>query len=250
MMNPAEFGNIARSEENFWWFRGMRRILFPLLDRALAARPAGCALEAGCGIGYFAREFRRRYAWRIVPLDLGWEGLRHARGMGLEELVQGDAASLPFRDAAFDAVLSLDVIVHFPRGRETAPVREMARVLKPGGILAMRVAALDVLHSRHSQFAFERQRFTRRRLRALVEAAGIRVLRATYANSLLMPIALAKFRLWEPVFQRQPASGVAPIASWLNSLLSIPLRMESAIIRRGLDFPLGQSVVLLGEKVG
>lgn len=249
MMNPAEFDNIAASEAGFWWFRGMRRILFPLLDEALRNRPAGLALEAGCGIGYFAREFQRRYHWPVVPLDLGAEGLAYARGLGLERLVQGDVSRLPFADESFDLALSLDVIVHFPRGQESAPMREMARVLRPGGLLALRVSALDVLRSRHSEFTFERQRFTRSRLCRLAEAAGIRILRITYANTLLLPIALFKFRLWEPLFSRRPASGTEPVSPWLNALLSIPLAIEAHIIGHGGNLPVGQSVVLIGRKI-
>jgi SAM-dependent methyltransferase len=248
MMNAAEFDNIAASEERFWWFRGMRRILFPLLDEALSARPRGRALEAGCGIGWFAREFQKRYGWPVVPLDLSREGLAYARSLGVERLVQSDVSRLPFPDASFDLVLSLDVIGHFPRGQEIAAMREMSRVLRPGGLLALRAAALDALRSRHSSFTFERQRFTRRRLVRLAACSGIRTLRATYANSLLLPAAIVKFRVWEPLFAPEPASGTSPVAPWLNSLLSIPLRMEAALIGRGLNFPLGQSVVLIGER--
>jgi SAM-dependent methyltransferase len=246
----VEFDNIAASEENFWWFRGMRRILFPLLDRALARRAPGRALEAGCGIGFFAREFQKRYRWPIVPLDLGREGLRYARGLGLERLVQADLRRLPFPGASFDLLLSLDVIVHFPRGQEEIPMREMARVLRPGGLLAVRVSALEALRSRHSAFTFERQRFTRGRLLRLAEECGIRPLRATYANSLLLPVALFKFRVWEPLFSPSPSSGTGPVAPWLNWLLSIPLRAEAGLIRRGVDLPLGQSLVLIGERRG
>jgi len=44
-MNPAEFANIAKSEERFWWYRGMRSILFRMLDPFLAGRRVGRALD-------------------------------------------------------------------------------------------------------------------------------------------------------------------------------------------------------------
>ena len=53
-MNPAEFANIANCERDFWWYRGMRKILFRMLDRHLAGRRIGRALEAGCGTGYLS----------------------------------------------------------------------------------------------------------------------------------------------------------------------------------------------------
>ncbi len=249
MMNPAEFANIARAEAVFWWYRGMREILYALLDPLARERRFKRVLEAGCGTGYMARELAERYGWPIVPVDLGWEGLTFARQMGVERLVRCDIAALPFPAAAFDALVSLDVLIHFRRGEELGAVREMARVLAPGGLLVVRVAAFDCLRSRHSEFVEERQRFTRGQLTRLAAENGLRVVRATYANALLAPVALAKFRLWEPLSGQRPASGVTPVPGWLDRLLYAPLRAEASWIGAGLNFPLGQSVILVGERL-
>jgi len=248
-MNPAEFANIAKSERDFWWYRGMRAILFRALDPYLAGRTPGRALEAGCGTGYLARLLQTERGWPLVAMDISSEGLRHARRMGVERAVQGDVGALPFACGSFDLVLSVDVLAHLAHGEEHRAVRELARVLAPGGLLVLRAAALDILRSRHSRFAHERQRFTRRRLMGLVAAAGVRVLRCTYANSLLLPVALARFRLWEPLLGRPPASGVQPVPRWLDRLLYAPLAAEAAWIAAGRNFPAGQSLILIGEKI-
>ncbi|HEY2016018.1 MAG TPA: class I SAM-dependent methyltransferase [Bryobacteraceae bacterium] len=248
-MNPKEFANIARSECDLWWYRGMRAILFRMLDPYLAGRRIGRVLEAGCGTGYLSHLMQKDRRWPVVPLDISYEGLRYAQRMGVENPVQGDAASLAFPDGTFDLVLSLDVFAHLPRGEEVNAARELSRVLVPGGLLAVRTSALDMLHSRHSEFISEYQRFTRRRLMGLVAGAGIRVLRCTYINSLLLPVALAKFRIWEPLLRRPAASGVEPVAPWLDSLLYAPLAMEAAWLSTGRNFPAGQSLLLIGEKV-
>jgi len=250
MMNPSEFENIARAERDFWWYRGMRRILFDVLGAAVGQRPVNRVLEAGCGTGYDALILQERCGWQIFPLDLQREGLQYGRSYGLLRLSQGDVAALPFPPATFDLVLSLDVIVHFPRGEEERPVAEFSRVLAPGGLLVLRVAALDSLRSRHSQFTCERQRFTRRRLVALTSKHGIRLLRCTYANTLLLPVALAKFRLWEPLTRQAPQSGVRPVSPWLNRLLMLPLAAESRWIAAGRNFFIGQSLIFIGEKAG
>jgi len=127
MMNPAEFANIARAEQDFWWYRGMRRILFKLLDPVVAERRIGRVLEAGCGTGHFAQVLKQRYGFPVYAIDLGWEGLRHGKVLGVERLAQTDISALPFPDGAFDMAVSLDVIVHFPRGEEDRPMRELAR---------------------------------------------------------------------------------------------------------------------------
>ncbi|MBC7926653.1 MAG: class I SAM-dependent methyltransferase [Bryobacteraceae bacterium] len=246
-MNPAEFANIARSEQKLWWYRGMNAILLALIDKYVAEKP-GRVLEAGSGTGYLASLVQSRLGWTVDALDLGWQGLQYARRLGIARLVQGDIAALPFPTAYFDAVLSMDVIVHLERGEERRAFVELSRVLREGGLALIRVSALDVLHSRHSTFAGERQRFTRERLMEEAGAAGLEVLRCTYANSLLVPVALAKFRVWEPLTKAPAASGVSPVAPWLDRLLYLPLQAEAALIGAGFNFPLGQSLFLVGRK--
>ncbi|MBM3798072.1 MAG: class I SAM-dependent methyltransferase [Acidobacteria bacterium] len=250
MMNPAEFANIAESEANFWWYAGMRQIMFALLDPVARHERLGAVLEAGCGTGHFSRELQQRYGWRMHSLDVAMEGLHYGRTYGLDAMVQADICALPYRTGAFDGVVSMDVIVHLERGREHLPLQEFARVLRPGGLLALRVSALDILRSHHSQHAMERQRFTRERLEQAVAAAGLDVLRVSYANALLLPVALFKFRVWEPLAGGEPDSGVKPVPGWLNRILRAPLALESRWLGRGGSFPAGQSLVLLARRRG
>ncbi len=247
-MNPAEFASIARAEQDFWWYRGMRQILFRLLDPIAGKRRFERVLEAGCGTGHFANSMASRYGLRVFPVDLAWEGLRHAKRLDVDNLAQADIAALPFPSRSFDLALSLDVIVHFAHGGEDRPIEELARVLSAGGLVVLRVSALDALRSRHSEFAHERQRFTRGRLRSLAERHGLEVLRCTYANSLLAPIAFAKFRIWEPLLRAEPQSGVQAVEPWLDRALYQALEWESRWIGSGRDLPLGQSLILLARK--
>jgi len=251
-VNPAEFDNIAKAERDFWWYRGMREILFRLFDSSgIDGSPlaqGASVLEAGCGTGYMSKALAERYGWDMTPLDLGREGLEYARGYGLCNLVQGDITALPFASGSFDALVSFDVVIHLPKGDEGAAFQEFARVLKTRGLLVLRVSALELLRSRHSEFVHERQRFTRSRLLRGVEAAGFDVQRITYLNSLLLPISLFKFRIWEPLTRTPPGSGVGPVPSWLDRMLFAALRAEAAWVASGGSFPIGQSLILLARK--
>lgn len=247
-MNPAEFANIAQAERGFWWYRGMRRILTSLLDEFFLPLRNRRVLEAGCGTGYTARFLTKRYGCSIFGLDLGWEGLQFCRASRMTRLVQGNLNALPYADAAFDAVISLDVLVHFPRNEDREAVRELVRVIAPGGLLILRVAALDSLRSQHSVFIGERQRYTASRLVALLKEQGVTVERCTYANSLLLPVAWTKFRILEGLLRRPSDSGVKPVPRWLNRLLVRPLLLESRWLRAGRNLPLGQSLVVIARR--
>ena len=77
--------------------------------------------------------------------------------------VFGDGKHLPFRDASVDTVLSTEVLEHVPRPELL--VREMARVVKPGGKLLITVPFIQPLHELPSDYF----RFTPSSLRAFAE---------------------------------------------------------------------------------
>jgi SAM-dependent methyltransferase len=247
--NPAEFATIARHEESFWWYRGMRAIQLGVLAPYIEKRFVRHALEAGCGTGYLARRLQRERNLPVVAMDYSAEGLRYGVEGGLERAAQGSLFDLPFGSATFDLAMSYDVLQQFEPGEERRAVAELARVLKPGGLLALRVSAFRALRSRHSEFVRERQRYTRPQLRRLVEEAGFRVLRATYANTLLSPVALLKFRLVEPLQSKRAESGIQLEPRWLDRALFGLLAAEAAWLRAGFSLPFGQSLLLIGERV-
>jgi SAM-dependent methyltransferase len=247
-MNADEIRNIRNTEESFWWFRGMRAILWPWLDHILIRFHEPRVAELGCGTGGFASHFTKRYNLPVVAMDLEPLGLRYAHELGLNQLVCGDIQAVPLASESMDLVLSLDVIIHLDRGKEDVALEEFCRVLKPGGVLLLRVAALDELHSRHSQYTWEKQRFTKARLQAALERAGFSIERIGYFNSLLLPIAWFKFRVWEPLTDAKPSSGLTPLPGWLNELLCIPLWIESLCSKMGWTFPLGQSLICTATK--
>ena len=248
MMNPAEFDNIAKVEDSFWWFDGMHRIVMSLMKQVWDGDRPSRILEVGCGTGGFAERLRRQYGGSMDLCDVAAEGLSYARRRGLSRLVQGDARSLPYADAAYDCVLSLDVLVHFPPGAETDALDEFVRVLKPGGFLILRVSALNMLRSRHSEFTLERQRFTRPRLLTAIRHCGLEPVRCTYLNTILLPLAVLKFRVWEPLLGRPPASGLTAVPAWLGRVLRAALYAECTLLTAGWNFPIGQSLLLFARK--
>lgn len=247
-MNPAEFQHLAAAEERMWWFRGMREIFRSIATRHLPPDVAN-VLDAGCGTGANAEWMARTFGWRVQCLDYAEEGLRHARArQGMAGFVRGDIRALPFRDGSFDLITCFDVFVHLEPGEERCALTELSRCLRGGGWLFLRAAAFDWLRSRHSAFVGEKQRFTLPQLTEAAQGAGLEPRYSTYANSLLLPVALAKFRIVEPFMRAPVASGVRPGPAWLECGLGAVLQLEARWIARGGRFPIGQSVILLARK--
>ncbi len=109
-----------------------RRFLVSRVD----AGPRDLVLDVATGTGAVARELIRRKGCTLVGLDQSQEMLAEARrrlGPGVE-LVQGSAESLPFESESFDAVTFTYLLRYVDNPGET--LRELARVLRPGGTMA------------------------------------------------------------------------------------------------------------------
>lgn len=249
-MNPCEHDNLARREDAFWWYRGMDAMAFDLLERHVPAPRNGYRiLDAGCGTGRAALRLRSRYQCQVDGLDLEPRGLVHAAARGFRRGVVGDIGQLPMADHTYDLVVSLDSIVYFPKGEEERPLREFHRVLRPGGLLLVRTSAYDFLRSRHSVYAGERQRLTQSRLLAECRKAGFSTIFVTHANTLLLPVALVKFRLLEPLMQAPVQSGIEDLPAWLDRALGSMLELERKWLAVGRSFPIGQSLLWLGRRL-
>lgn len=117
-------------------------VLLPLLHAALDGRPAPRALDVATGTGRIPLLLGRQpwFGGTICALDLTPAMLERAAAKlaaaGLADRVTlrlGDAGALPWPDAAFDLVTSLEALEFFPRPRRA--LAEMARTLGPGGVL-------------------------------------------------------------------------------------------------------------------
>jgi SAM-dependent methyltransferase len=111
------------------------RVIRGLLDRL---GPEVAILDGGCGEGVLVEEYRAR-GYRICGVD---------RDFASGSVLRGDLLRLPFSAAAFEVVLLLDVIEHFPFDQQAALLREMRRVLHRGGRLVLSVPNLAHLSSR------------------------------------------------------------------------------------------------------
>jgi SAM-dependent methyltransferase len=158
-------------------------------------------------------------------------------------VIAGSVLEMPFADESFEAAVTLDVIEHLED--DLAALRELRRVVAPGGALLVTVPAYQWLWSGHDEINHHHRRYTRRSLQRVAEQAGWTQLRTTYFNSLLLPVAIL-LRVLDRVNRARTTESSLDL--WVppapaNWLLERPLKAEAALIGRGGRIPAGLSLL-------
>ncbi len=128
-MNERDFNKAAlRGEPSYVWQAGQQR-RFDMIVRAAGERMHGTALENGCGVGMYVEQLAGSRS-RVIGLEYDFERAAQAK-MRSKEIINAAGEFIPLPSSTFDLILSHEVIEHVQDDR--AAVREMVRVLKPGG---------------------------------------------------------------------------------------------------------------------
>jgi SAM-dependent methyltransferase len=228
-----------QAEDRHWWYRGRRTVLERVIaDLRLPARAR--ILDAGCGSGRNMVEFAHHGT--VTGVELSETSVCLARERGAGEVIAGSVLEMPFEPDSFDLAASLDVIEHLED--DLAALRELRRVVAPGGALLVTVPAYQWLWSGHDEVNHHFRRYTRRSLQRVAEQAGWQQVRTTYFNSLLLPAAIL-LRVLDRFSRKTTESSLdlwVPPAP-LNWLLERPLALEAAMIGRGGRIPAGLSLL-------
>jgi SAM-dependent methyltransferase len=239
------FPELARIEEGHFWFRA-RNALITWALRCQAPTPSRI-LEVGCGTGFVLRRLAAEFPGAtLVGSDLFPGGLEYAaKRVPAATCLQLDARHVPYRDE-FDVIGAFDVLEHIPDDR--AVVDALAAALVPGGALAVTVPQHPALWSRQDDHAHHVRRYTRRRLHGLLAAAGLEVALSTSFVSLLLPAMLASRlgirRSAEPLEGVEALEVPAP----LNGLFAAVMTVERLLIRAGVAFPAGGSLLVVARR--
>lgn len=224
----------AVMERYSWWFRGRRAIMGELLARY--AGPGQRALEVGCGIGGNLPLLHRHSC--AVVMDISPHSLRMVPPKVPRLL--GDGTSLPFHSGTFDLVLAMDVVEHMED--DASGLREMARVARRRGIVAVSVPAHPRLWSRHDTVLGHRRRYTRSGLRQRLEAAELHILKLTHAVTSPLPAIIA----YRHTLDRNGHHGLRPLPGPVEAALCLALAAEARAVRR-CDLPFGLSLFAIAR---
>ena len=247
IFTPEYYARMRELESGSWWNAAMRDIAAMLLDD-VQLPAAGTILDVGCGSGQTLTWFSHRFgAWRTLGCDISPEAVTAAASSGFE-ITQASALALPYPSGIADVIVTLDVLQHVPLGGgDMVALREMHRVLKPGGWLFMRTNAQS-FPATPDDHEFQFHRYEPGELRQKLARAGFAVRRLSRVNALLGLAEIPR----ELRARRSQASDYHGIlatsnghASWTTAAKRAWVRLEGQAIRRGVRLPAGRTIVAL-----
>ena len=238
-MERAVFERMAEQDAKHWWYVARRRILDDLIAREVRLPGEARILEIGCGTGHNF-EMLRRFG-RLDALEVDGE----ARTLASRRLGHAvGSAPLPqltgVPDRSYHLIALLDVLEHVDE--DQAALESIATKLAPEGRILVTVPAYQWMWSAHDVAHHHKRRYSKRGLRQVAEAAGLRAERIGYFNSLLFPLA-ATARIAGNLLGKTESDDKMPPAA-LNSLFQAVFGLERHLVGR-VPFPAGVSLFAL-----
>src|ERR1700676_1877689 len=211
-MNAPELRKLAALEQNHWWYKERRAVLARLLNKLGAP---GDALDIGAACGGNTQGLRD-HGWKAVALDFSATGPSICRQRGIPAL-RAAATCLPRERCSMAPVVAFDMLAHVEH--DVNVVREVHRVLRPGGQFLVAVPADPELWSAHDVAVLHRRRYTPAGLQEIISSNQFAISRMWSWNVLMRP-ALKMRR------HRLSGSDLNSVPPALNAILSSIIKLE------------------------
>jgi SAM-dependent methyltransferase len=235
---------LREAENRHFWFVSRAQLI------AWAIRgyfPGATSLfDVGCGTGGVAATIGRlEPSLAIVAGDSQLRALGLAKQQAPRvEFVQCDIRALPF-DREFDVAGAFDVLEHLDD--DDAVLREMHRVIRPGGGLIVTVPQHQWLWSEVDDFSHHRRRYARVELEGRIKDAGFQVLRVTSFMTLTLPAMLLS-RLTPRRRDGFDPTRELHIGGATNAVLSWACAVERLLIATHVPLPVGGSLLAIARR--
>lgn len=245
-MKEHTYPIMFRVEQSHWWYTGRRKILADFVEKICRQvtdrRPR--ILDVGCGTG--ANLLMLSEYGDAEGVDISEDALAFCRERGLEKVRLGAAEDLPYEDGTFDLVTAFDVVEHIDD--DLAGLREMRRVLRPGGRVLLFVPTFMFLWGLQDDVSNHRRRYRLPELQRVLEQAGFEIERTTYANiTFFLPI-LAMRQLMRLTGVKAESENNINVSA-LNGVLGSVFGAESWILKR-MNLPFGVSGLCVARVKG
>jgi|CXWL01.1.fsa_nt_gi SAM-dependent methyltransferase len=244
-MEKIEYRNIYENEANHFFYVSTHLLVINLIKRFTRGRQLHI-LDAGCGTGGLA--IKLAAIGKVWAIDASQEAIRFAKKRGVGAKLAG-IEKIPFPEKTFDVVTSIDVIYHKKVKDDVLALKEVRRVLKPGGVFVLRVPANQYLMSAHDRHVHTARRYQRDELIGKIKKAGLSLRQISFVHSPIFLLSLG--RIFFERFTNEPdSSAVGNLNPVLNKCLTGVLNLEASLISRGIPLPVGQGLIAVAIRKG
>jgi len=187
-MKNFVYNQIPDLEKNNWWFQGRRKIILTIIDSIFKNKNDLVILDAGCGGGSIIN-ILEKYG-KVFGIDNSKKMVKLCR-FNQKEVVLGKLEKIPFEDNKFDLVVALEVLEHIKK--DLLALKEINRVLKPGGYLFLSVPAFKFLWGNQDVAANHKRRYSEKQLIKQLNLAGFVNNKINFMNFIFfIPIAIVR----------------------------------------------------------
>lgn len=242
-MEQAEYKNMYHAEDTHFYYVSLHKTILALVKKYKTQKKL-TILDAGCGTGRLAELMKP--LGQVTGIDMSDEALGFAKKRGVK-VIKASITDLPFKENTFDLVTSIDVIVSKSIKNDMDAFNEIYRVLKPGGILILRLSAIPWLKVSHDKFVHSNKRYSKRLLKEKLEKAGFSIEKITYMNALLAPVGIGQHFYEKIVPPKENHSSIKEMNQFLNTSIEKILTTESQLMNT-ISLPFGLGVLAVARK--
>jgi SAM-dependent methyltransferase len=244
----SEYDKLDRFEDRMWWFAAMHSNLLALSRRLPLETASLPVLDAGCGTGGFLVRLSGSYPeCAMLGIDVDPQACARAAVKSARPICAGSVNELPFADGALAAIFSADVLCH-EGANERRALRQFHRCLAEEGWLILNLPAYRWMLSRHDAAVHNIRRYTVRGLRRLLQAVGFQPIYVSYWNAMLFPLMVITRKLLPGA--QGATSDVNLYPRPIDVLCRVATHIETVLLRAGIRFPFGGSVIAIAAKRG
>lgn len=243
-MNISEYKNIFQNEDSHFFYVANHRIILSQVYKYLRRSKEKNLqiLDAGCGTGLLAKKLSQFGS--VIAVDISDEALKFAKKRAVK-VAKASITKLPFKKNCFHLITCIDVIYHQNIKDDSQALKEFFRILKPNGILIIRVPANQWLKRSADDFVHTRQRYDYTELKLKLLQAGFKIEKLSFINMLLFPPAVISC-LWEKI-SLSKKSPLIKLPPFLNEWIGFLLSLEAHLINN-INSPFGLGLLAVARK--
>ncbi|MDP7323689.1 MAG: class I SAM-dependent methyltransferase [Candidatus Woesearchaeota archaeon] len=242
-MEEENYDVIYSLEKQNWWYRARRDLLYKVLKGM--HKQFDKTLDFGCGVGANL-SMLRKISKNVIGIDYSQKAIDYCANRGYDHAVRMSGDNLEFEENSFDLVLCSDVLEHIEDDKTA--LKEIARVLKPGGILLFTVPAHNYLWGPVDEISNHFRRYELKKIRPLLPF-NLSIRRLGYWNlSTFFPNLL--FVRISGLFngKKRSSNTLDAVPGFLNSLLYKIICLENKAFTHSVSIQ-GVSIVGICQKI-